>query len=564
MKNLLDTKTSNLSELLGNWKKYKVPEFQRDYSWDEDKWQDLWEDIINIEEEKLEQHYMWTIVLQNTSDHDVFKVVDGQQRLTTLSIIIISIIDFLKELIKNNIEVENNEYRISMLKWYLWKKDLSSLFYSTKLELNRNNNSFYKTYILEYIKPANISKLRNSEKLIYNAFLYFKKVFSEKFKNDNWEKITKLFEEIISRKLIFIQINVDDDLNAYTVFETLNARWVDLTPADLLKNYLFMLVSSDWNTLGEIQELWQKIIDLVELNEFPNFLRYFINSRYPLVRMDKLYKEVKKIVNSPSEVLELLRELEKTAYLYVAIKNPNDDFWNLHTNKKEIQKSLDELKLFWVTQPIPLLFTVYDKLWDMFSDILKYISIISFRYNIICKLNPNKQEETYNKISQKIFNWELKTKKEIVNMFTSIYVNDNDFENIFENKSISTKQSKKLAKYILIKIENYLSSNEYDFWEEKISIEHILPENYTQEWKDIFWNEIDNYIYKLWNYTLLKESENRWIWNKVYEEKKEIYKNSSYKITSDKINYDEWNNSTLSKRQKELARLAKTIWRISL
>lgn len=149
-------------------------------------------------------------------------------------------------------------------------------------------------------------------------------------------------------------------------------------------------------------------------------------------------------------------------------------------------------------------------------------------------------------------------------MFTSIYVNDNDFENIFENKSISTKQWKKIIKYILIKIENYLSQNEYDFEETNITIEHILPENYTTKWKDIFWNEIDNYIYKLWNYTLLKESENRWIWNKNYEEKIEIYKNSPYKITSDKINYDEWTISTLSKRQKELARLAKTIWRISL
>lgn len=562
MKNLLDTKTSNLNDILGNWKRYKIPEFQRDYSWDEDKWQDLWEDILNIEKE-TEYHYMWTIVLQNTSEHDAFKVVDWQQRLTTLSILIISIIDFLNELIKNNKEVEKNQERISMLKTYLWKKDLSSLFYSTKLELNRNNNSFYKTYILEYIKPANISKLRNSEKLIYNAFLYFKKQFEIKFKDDTWEKITKLFEEIVSRKLIFIQINVDDDLNAYTVFETLNARWVDLTPADLLKNYLFMLVSSDWNTLWEIQELWQKIIDLIELNEFPTFLRYFVNSRYPLVRMDKLYKEIKKLVKSPAKVLELLRDLEKTAYLYVAIKNPDDDFWNLHPNKKEIQKSLKELNLFNVTQPIPLLFVIYDKLWIFFNDILKYVSIISFRYNVIWKLNPNELEKIYNKISQKIYVWEIKTKQDIISMFSSIYINDNDFENMFENKSISTKQWKKIVKYILIKIENYLSWSEYDFEDINITIEHILPENYTIDWKNIFWNEIDNYIYKLWNYTLLKENLNRKIWNKNYEEKQEIYKNSTYKITNEKLNYDEWNISNLTKRQKELAKIAKTIWKIT-
>lgn len=565
MKNLLDTKTSNLSEILGNWKKYKVPEFQRDYSWSEENWQDLWEDIINIEIENTD-HYMWTIVLQNMQENDIYRVVDWQQRLTTMSIIILAIIWFLKELVEKNIDTENNKERIDLLlKWYIWTKDITSLFYTTKLELNKNNNNFYKTYLLELQKPANVWKLRDSEKLLYEAYTYFKKQISEKFRNDNWEKVSDFFKNIISRRFIFIQIIVDDDISAYTVFETLNARWVELTTTDLLKNYLFSIVSSNWSNVNiEIEETWQHIVDLVWLKDFPNFLRYFINSRNGLVRHERLFKEVKKLVNSPSKVLELLRELEKTAYLYVAIKNPNDDFWNLHTNKKEIQKSLEELKLFWVTQPIPLLFAVYDKLWDIFSDILRYISIISFRYNVIWKLNPNELEKVYNKISQKIYSWELQTKQDIVNMFASIYVNDNDFENIFENKSISTKQWKKIIKYILIKIENYLSQNEYDFEETNITIEHILPENYTTEWKDIFWNEIDNYIYKLWNYTLLKETENRWIWNKNYEEKIEIYKNSPYKITSDKINYDEWNSSTLSKRQKELAKLAKTIWRISL
>lgn len=565
MKNLLNTKTSNLSEILGNWKKYKVPEFQRDYSWSEENWQDLWEDINNIEVENTD-HYMWTIVLQNMQENDIYRVVDWQQRLTTMSIIILAIIWFLKELVEKNIDVENNKERIDLLlKWYIWTKDITSLFYTTKLELNKNNNNFYKTYLLEYTKPANTWKLRDSEKLLYEAYIYFKKQISEKFQNDNWEKVSDFFKNIISRRFIFIQIIVDDDISAYTVFETLNARWVELTTTDLLKNYLFSIVSSNWSNVNiEIEETWQHIVDLVWLKDFPNFLRYFINSKNQLVRHERLFKEVKKLVNSPSKVLELLRELEKTAYLYVAIKNPNDDFWNLHTNKKEIQKSLEELKLFWVTQPIPLLFAVYDKLWDIFSDILRYISIISFRYNVIWKLNPNELEKVYNKISQKIYSWELQTKQNIVNMFTSIYVNDNDFENIFENKSISTKQWKKIIKYILIKIENYLSQNEYDFEETNITIEHILPENYTTEWKDIFWNEIDNYIYKLWNYTLLKESENRWIWNKNYEEKIEIYKNSPYKITSDKINYYEWNSSTLSKRQKELAKLAKTIWRISL
>ncbi len=511
---------------------------------------------------------MWIIVLQNTIENDIYKVIDWQQRLITISIMILAIIDILNNFIENNIDVENNKERVYLLlEWYIWTKTrLLSLSYTTKLELNKNNNDFYKNYFLEH--TANIWNLNDSERLLYEAYNYFKRQFQEKFINDSWKNITEFFEEIISRKLIFIQIVVDDDVNAYTLFETLNARWVGLTKTDLLKNYLFSLISNYWSNIAETQKIWKNIVELVWLKDFPNFLRYFINSRNQLVKHGRLLKEVKKIVNSPLKVLELLRELEKTACLYVAIKNPNDDFWNLHPNKKEIQKSLKELSLFWVTQPISLLFAVYEKLWDLFADILRYISIISFRYNVIWKLDTNELEKIYNKISQQIFSREIQSKQDIINItissLSSVYVSDSDFENAFENKSISIKQWKKIVKYILTKIENYLSWVEYDFEGQEIIIEHILPENYTKEWEDIFWNEIDDYIYKLWNYTLLKEGENIWIWDKSFEGKREIYKNSWCKISSEKLNYDEWNISTLSERQKELAKIAKSIWRISI
>ena len=86
MKNILDTKTITFQELLGNGKKYKIPEFQRDFSWTEENWEDLWQDIIDIYEKKEPVHYMGAIVLQNTNDKKTFIVVDGQQRITTLSL----------------------------------------------------------------------------------------------------------------------------------------------------------------------------------------------------------------------------------------------------------------------------------------------------------------------------------------------------------------------------------------------------------------------------------------------------------------------------------------------
>ncbi len=108
LQNFLDTKTIAFHEILGNGKIYKIPNFQRDYSWSEEHWEDLWNDIIELTETDI-PHYMGSIVLEATTDDDVFIIVDGQQRITTLSILVLAVIGFLKQLTDQEIEIENND-----------------------------------------------------------------------------------------------------------------------------------------------------------------------------------------------------------------------------------------------------------------------------------------------------------------------------------------------------------------------------------------------------------------------------------------------------------------------
>ncbi|HHS95722.1 MAG TPA: DUF262 domain-containing protein, partial [Phaeodactylibacter sp.] len=134
MKNIFDTKTTSFQELIGNGKKYTIPEFQRDFSWKEEHWEDLWHDLIDLYEGKEEQHYMGAIVLQNTNDKKTFIVVDGQQRITTLSLFIIAIAKHIKKLIEQNIDVNKNEERLKkILDTYTGEKSLSDLYRKSKL-----------------------------------------------------------------------------------------------------------------------------------------------------------------------------------------------------------------------------------------------------------------------------------------------------------------------------------------------------------------------------------------------------------------------------------------------
>ena len=123
-------------------------------------------------------------------------------------------------------------------------------------------------------------------------------------------------------------------------------------------------------------------------------------------------------------------------------------------------------------------------------------------------------------------------------------------------------KSKTIAKYILTKIENQLANKEYNYNDANFTIEHILPENYSQEWSEFFSNEADKYIYRLGNYVILEEKKNRVIGNKSFFEKKKAYLKSQYFLAKNELNFDEWNITNLNIYQNKLAKYAKSIWKI--
>ena len=258
---------------------YKIPDFQRDYSWEINNWEDLWEDLLFLDKDKdTTSHYMGAIVLQNTDEKNSLIVVDGQQRMTTVTILIVAIIQFLHDLIEQGIEAEKNKERIEQIqRRFIGEKTISTLHYENKLKLNKNNNDFFQDRMLTRRDPIRYAKLKDSEKHLYDSYLYFRQKIKNKFIGDNGEKVGEFLENVIAEQLIFINITVDDGLSAYTVFETLNARGVDLTTTDLLKNYLFA-ISTQSISPSEMELLktsWARIVDKIGLKIFPTFCDIF-------------------------------------------------------------------------------------------------------------------------------------------------------------------------------------------------------------------------------------------------------------------------------------------------
>lgn len=240
------TENNTFRKLIGNGLTYRIPRFQRDYSWDVEQWEDLWADILSSLQEGDEQsHYMGYLVLQSADDKS-FDVIDGQQRLTTITLIILAILKNIKQLVDEGIEAESNEKRLNQIRQtYIGYLDPVTLIPRSKLTLNRNNNDYFQNYLIP-LNQLPKRNLRASVHLLRKAFEWFDKQISNyvKYNNDDKGRCLASIVERISDSLFFTVITVTDELNAYKVFETLNARGVRLSSTDLLKNYLFSVLDN--------------------------------------------------------------------------------------------------------------------------------------------------------------------------------------------------------------------------------------------------------------------------------------------------------------------------------
>jgi uncharacterized protein with ParB-like and HNH nuclease domain len=558
--NLLDTRTTSFGDLIGNGKIYRVPPFQRDYSWNEENWEDLWQDILALHRNPNSSHYMGALVLQSSSTSDKeFTIIDGQQRLASLSIIAIAVIDKIQKLVEREEQKNANQERQEILKrTYLSDRDPRSLRYSSKILLNENNNDFYQSNLINLRKPLNRRSLSKSNQLLWQAFQYFSDHL-QKIEDvvQSGEKLAIFLTDTVAQRLLFIQINVEDELNAYTVFETLNARGIELSSTDLLKNYLFSLFKGP-DDLQEAQRQWRRIINTVQMEKFPEFLRYYLSLKHTRVRRERLFKVVRESVKNREQAFALLDQLENYSSLFIALSNSNDEFWR---DSSENRSYIRELELFEVKQAYPTFFAAYERFSpENFTRLLKLVCVLSFRYTVVSSLNPNELETLYNRVAMGIVNNEITNPKQVFDNLRPIYISDEKFLQDFSLLSISTKgQKKKIVRYILFKLEADASHIEVN--EDSFSIEHILPESPNSDWGQNFTDiQAEEMVYRLGNLTPLEPYLNRQVGNEVYSIKREVYQRSVYKLTQNVL-AEEWNPNTLATRQRHLAQRAVHIWK---
>lgn len=553
---LMEPTNQTFQELLGNGIKYVVPRFQRDYAWDQEQWEDLWADIETLDKEQY--HYMGYIVVQRKGQFE-FEMIDGQQRLVTLSLVVLAAMRQVKALIDSNKEAQDNEERLKEITGrFIGSKDIVSLRVSSKLTLNRNNNRFYRD-ICSYLNLPNQRVLTATNKQLKQAFEFF----DAKNIGATGSEIGRFIDKFTSQ-MIFTKIVVQDSLNAYKVFETLNARGVKLSTPDLLKNYIFSVITQNDDVtdekLDELDEDWSFIITQLGENNFTDFVRYHYNFQKKLVTKKDLFRSIRQVYVQPKDTYSYLSSLTEYASVYAGLQNPYDEFWS--QQKESYQEAtfyLEGLKLFGIKQPFPILMIAFKKFSaEEFIKTLKYLYILSIRYNVVCRYSPNEQEKNYNQIAIKIFNQEHKRASHIKNSeeFKQLYPDDNAFRNAFEFYKLPSRRSAKKIRFLLAAIENSFG-RELSYLD--IVLEHICPYNPEQDWRNHFGEGINDISDRLGNMVLLERDELK---HADFIEKKKTYLDTSFRLAKKVAEYDSWDLTNLNRYQKWLAEQAVKTWRV--
>ncbi|WP_052599742.1 DUF262 domain-containing protein [Aureispira sp. CCB-QB1] len=553
----IDPSNQTFSELMSNNTKYIVPRFQRDYSWEQEQWEDLWNDIQELEGEGA--HYMGYIVLQRKVSNE-FEVIDGQQRLVTLTLLILAYIHKLQSFIDNGEDVSNNKERLELMQSsFIGVKSLVTLSVDSRLTLNRNNKRYFKN-ICDSLNPTNPIGISKSNDLLRKAFEFFK------------SKITlstgvEVAEHIITftSALFFTKITVLDGINAYKVFETLNARGVMLSTPDLIKNYIFSIIAQvetiTETELDELDEKWSEIIIQLGEKNFTDFVRYLYNSEYSYVAKKDLFKSIRNKYQTPQAASTYLTKLSTNASLYTSLSKPHDEWWvstdNTYLGAKPY---LEAFKLFGIKQPNVILLAAYNKFTpDEFVKTAKYLYMLSIRYNIICNYSSSEQEKKYNIIAKKITrgNYERASHIKNNNEFKDLYPKDDIFKNTFAFYKMPSRRFAKKIRFLLAEIEKSQFGRSVNYLD--VTLEHICPYNPSEEWRATFGEGVQDVSDRLGNMVLLNRDELK---RDPFNVKQRAYLDSSILLTQKAGIYGEWKLASVNAYQEILADLATKTWKV--
>ena len=536
-----------------NKKQYCIPVFQRGYAWTEEQCTKLFEDIV-MAYKKDRPHFCGSFVyapLGSKKHIDSYIIIDGQQRFTTLYILIKALADSA-----------DDDRDKDALQRYLYnedKFDRYGLDEKSKLKLKPVKTDNDQLLLLMSGKIEQMDKSRRG--IIYHNYMLFMQLIKSFLEESSANSVLMINDGI--EKLICADIRLDTDDNAQEIFERINSTGIKLGLADLIRNYILM-TDTDQERLYE--EYWLTVQNLLPDKLLDNFFIDYLNMKSDgFVKESEAYKSFKQVyVEGKYDNEKMLQEILHYAKQYYVFCYGSSDFG------AEVNKALAGLRKLKQTTVYLFLFRVFDDYENgiinknELARVLKMLLSYSIR-RLVCEIGSNTLRGLYKTLYGRVFE-QKENKNTYYDSLVSFFLqqtskntipSDNEFVTALQEKNLYSKNA--LCKYLLCAIEN---QGKETLDTENLSIEHIMPQNknLSMSWQKMLgenWQSVhEKYLHTLGNLTLT--GYNSELGDKPFEKKKEKLEETITHIAvlySDVKDKSEWNSVNMEKRAKRLAEI---------
>lgn len=556
---------------------FRLPYFQREYAWTKTNWETLWNDIIDLysiyDDEKPPEHFMGSLVVINEGTvHGtipVFKLVDGQQRLISISLIICG----LGNLIKNT-----DQQLFNKIQKYITNPDEQGDLFFKIFPTSKYHDR--ETYLSTIRGSTNTSDDVNGSQIL-PAYKYFYSAINQKLLNKEMDAERLFLVLINSLQVVFINLNNNE--RPYQIFESLNAKGKPLSQADLVRNYIAMklpenrqpyVFDSHWS---EIEELLQekRLVGKSGLGELTAFLRHYLGFRSGVLCNEqhvyaRFRDRIENEFSTPALFEEEIITLKHFAVFYDHFLRPEKEI-NL-----SLRSCLINLNLLEMMTGYPLLLAMFDaksKGQINENNLIEGLKILENymvrRYlagepsNYLNKAFPT----VWKDIDTSDFTSTLK-----LALLEKKYPGDYRIKQSVHNRRLYDKSTPTRAKttFLFEAINMYISKKKnmgaFTMLDDTPTIEHIMPQTLNSQWKSElgknFEQVYDQYLDTLGNLTIVTSEWNARLSNSAFSEKRSILSNHGLILNSEYFGngISQWNESEIIKRSDFLASLILEIW----
>jgi hypothetical protein len=538
---------------------FRIPPYQRPYAWTSDQVDDLWLDLVdNIST----GHFLGSLVL-STEDEWRPQVIDGQQRLTTLMLLLSAL--------RDECAARQLGQQVHLIDKWLTADAFESGDARFKFKTGAANWPVFRDVVLrgptdperrsleDFDKPTrarnrplldNLARLRAHLTTVLAAMPESEQVA--------W---LERFHKFLLERLELVVIEVKSLADAFLLFETLNDRGLQLSAADLLKSHLLGEIArkAGDEDVDAAASAWDAMLDVLGAGvDVSRFLRHYLLARYPKVQKDDVFGFFKQLVaeRGPAAVL---KELEVAAGHYGEFETPSKV---VHAPTRQVLEDLQTLRA--VTCYIALL-PARRYLSEL--DFLAYArlaEVLTFRYSSVAGRGTNELERKYHDAARILVDSEGARLSESRAVLVAAMPDAAEFTQAFERLTMGRQY---LLRYTLAKLEHTLSSGAEKQLKtsDLVHIEHVMPQKLSSSWHTSLGEVADRhpeYVHRWGNLTLFFAGYNIPASNKGFEEKKEFYDKSDVELTRQLCAYATWGPDEIEQRQRELAGLAERLWQV--